>query len=157
MEAAIVSLLKKGFSSGIKLKVAGDFEEEFVVVWSHKMSESALATWKDENNYTSIGAVALAILLVEQLLHFVLFEESLIGTGIDFWMNRKDGGQDEITYSERQARLEVSGISKEAPGNTVNMRIQQKKKQIAASDNTELPGWIVIVEFATPKSKIIKK
>ncbi len=37
------------------------------------------------------------------------------------------------------------------------MRVNKKKKQISPSDNTQLDGWIVIVEFETPKSKIVKK
>lgn len=37
------------------------------------------------------------------------------------------------------------------------MRINKKKKQISPSDNTKLEGWISVVEFSTPKTKIIKK
>ena len=37
------------------------------------------------------------------------------------------------------------------------MRIGKKKKQMKVSDYSELPGWIAVVEFSSPKSKIVKK
>jgi len=53
--------------------------------------------------------------------------------------------------------LEISGIGRANAKNSVNMRVYKKKNQIAQSDNTKLAGWISVVEFSTPKTKIIKK
>lgn len=94
---------------------------------------------------------------MKELLGFNIFEESVIGTGIDFWMGKGTYNEEEIAYFQRKARLEISGLGKEKIGNTVGMRVTKKKKQIKASDDTQLDGWIVIVEFSTPKTKIIKK
>ncbi|MEM8526124.1 MAG: hypothetical protein AAGG68_15905 [Bacteroidota bacterium] len=85
------------------------------------------------------------------------FEEGIIGTGIDFWISTENMNDHLIPFSIREARLEISGILEENVKNTVNMRFGKKKKQITVSDHLQLPGWIVVVEFSTPKSKIVKK
>ncbi|MCO6479928.1 MAG: hypothetical protein J5I94_25045 [Phaeodactylibacter sp.] len=103
------------------------------------------------------GAVGIALLLMVELLGFKIFEESAIGAGIDFWMSKRKFQEEEPAFYKREARLEISGILTEKAGNTVNMRIGKKRNQMAASDDLKLPGWIVIVEFSAPKSKIAKK
>lgn len=87
----------------------------------------------------------------------VSFEESVIGTGIDFWVSTKSSNDQLISFNNREARIEVSGILRKSLGNTVNMRVAQKKKQMKPSDHSQLPGWIIVCEFSTPKSKIVRK
>ncbi len=156
-EAAIVSLKNRGFESGVILKVYGDFEEKFAIIWEEEEASLAVENWKNENQAANFGAVAIASLLVIELLGYQRFEEGVIGTGIDYWLGKTYLRQDNMPYFQKEARIEISGIGKEAPGNTVSLRMYRKKKQISASDKTGLPGWIAIVEFSTPKSKIIKK
>ncbi len=91
------------------------------------------------------------------LLAFKNFEEATIGTGIDFWMSKRDFDKNETAFHKREARLEVSGILQQTSSNSLNMRVNKKKKQIQLSDSSKLEGWIVVVEFSSPKSKIIKK
>ena len=46
----------------------------------------------------------------------------------------------------------VSGVELKVSG-----AFEEKKKQIRLSDASKLSGWIVVVEFSEPQSKIIKK
>jgi len=157
MEAAIVSLTKSGFQSGVHLKVDGVFSETFIIKWKPPLTINQINSWKEEKHYHSAGAVALSLLLVRELLGFTIFEESTIGTGIDYWLGKQDKIKTFNPFFKKMARLEISGIGKATPKNSINMRINKKKKQIAQSDNTKLEGWISVVEFSTPKTKIIKK
>ena len=156
-EAVIVGLSRQGFKSGVVINILGDFEEEVSIEWTDDVNKTTIESWRDEFQIANFGAVGIALLLMLEFLKFENFEEGTIGTGIDFWLSKHPFKEEEIAFHRREARLEVSGILKEKKGNTINMRIGRKKKQISVSDYLELPGWIVDVEFSTPKSKIIKK
>jgi len=156
-EAIIVGLVKQGFSSGVILEIKGEFNESCIIEWTNDLEDKDIRSWRDEIQIANFGAVGIAILLMAELLKFKNFEESTIGTGIDFWISKKKFQKGEIAFYKREARLEVSGLLKEGTGNTINMRVGRKRKQMKASDHLDLQGWIVIVEFSTPKSKIIKK
>ena len=59
---------------------------------------------------------------------------------------------------KKLAKLEISGIWKATKSNTVNMRISQKIKQVKKVKLEEdLPIIISVIEFGTPKVKLIKK
>ena len=153
----MVGLKRQGHASGVEMCINGAFEETFNVMWKDDISPLELASWKDETQIANFAAVGIAILLVMELLEIVSFEESVIGTGIDFWISTKNMNEKLLPFLEREARLEISGIFQENIRNTVSMRIGKKKKQMKSSDHLQLPGWIVVVELSTPKSKIVRK
>lgn len=156
-EAAIVGLKRQGHSSGAQLKIAGDFEETVQLIWEQDVEDVIINSWRDEVQIAHFGAVGISLLLAKEFLGYQSFEEGVIGTGIDFWMGKGVFQKDYVSFIEREARLEVSGIFSEHEGNTVNMRVSRKKKQMKVSDHVNLVGWIVVVEFSAPKSKIVKK
>lgn len=156
-EAVIVGLKKQGHQSGILMEISGAFQEKFEVVWEDDIDILTVNSWRDELQIANFGAVGIALLLMKSLLEIISFEEGVIGTGIDFWVSTKDYLKAQIPFMEREARLEISGILEEKPSNTVNMRIGKKRKQMHPTDHLELTGWIIVVEFKTPKSKIEKK
>lgn len=156
-EAVIVGLRKQGFSSGVTLGITGEFEEKYKIEWTEDIDAADIRSWKDEVQIANFGAVGIALLLMIELLGFKNFEEGIIGTGIDFWLSKNQFQKGKIAYYKREARLEISGILKETVGNTINMRVGRKRKQMKVSDYLQLQGWIVVVEFSTPKSKIVKK
>ena len=53
-------------------------------------------------------------------------------------------------------RLEVSGILR---GNEANLkaRVKEKVRQTNRSDQIGLPAIVVVVEFSSPRSRVIKK
>lgn len=156
-EATIVGLKKQGFDSGVVLQVEGEFQELCQLIWTEDVSKTVVNSWRDEVQIANFGAVGIALVLMVHFLDFQSFEEGIIGTGIDFWLSRNKFQEEKIAFRNCEARLEVSGILTERPGNTVNMRVGKKKVQMTASDESGFPGWIVVVEFSIPKSKIVKK
>ena len=102
--------------------------------------------------------MGLSILVVMELTDYNYFERSHQTTGYDFWLDTID--EDNWLGVERQkiAKLEISGIWKASKSNTINMRIAQKIKQVEKVKlEEELPFIVSVIEFGTPKAKIIKK
>lgn len=52
------------------------------------------------------------------------------------------------------AHLEVSGIWQEKPGNTINMRLRDKRKQVKTAIDRGETVFIIVTEFGIPKTKI---
>ena len=79
-----------------------------------------------------------------------------IGEGADFFLCKKADSSILSFRQEPAAKLEVSGIWNEKIGNTINMRINLKKRQV---DKGELgfPIYIIVVEFGQLKAKCIKQ
>ena len=60
-----------------------------------------------------------------------------------------------LPFGGHSARLEVSGLINQN-NSQYNYRIKQKKKQTKQSDNTNLPAYVAVVEFETPKATLTK-
>lgn len=155
-EAVLVALIQNGHQSGVSLKVEGSFKESIQLIWKITPNVTTVNAWKNNIDTANYAAVGLALLLVTELTEFHSFEIASIGTGIDYWMSKKINNSELIAF-KKEARLEISGIFKESKSNTVNMRVNLKKKQIQRSKNSGLPAWITVVEFSSPKSKIEKQ
>lgn len=152
-EAAQVCLEMQGHKSGVQLNITGQYEESVILEWSNKLEEETLLSWRDLKESTEYGATAIALLL---LIHFESynFVERLPQTAIADYFLKKRKLEDEITKHE--IFLEISGIFRETSKNTIDIRIKQKKKQIA---NKSIAQWnilIAVVEFSKPKAKITK-
>ena len=109
-------------------------------------------TWGDLEEAVEHGAYGMAALLVAEHTEYEVVERSRKGKGFDYWLGPK--GEDSGLF-QRTARLEVSGIGR-GDESAVAARVKKKLKQISVSDGT-LPGYIVIVEFGSPRARVIKK
>jgi hypothetical protein len=155
VEAAKVALQNQGHSDSIVLEVVGDFSEEFKIRWNPPLPPSIVESWLDERKTAENAAIAIAFLLILQLTSYRNFELSKSGTGIDYWLKSGEPEESLSLVGKDKARLEISGLNKQTTANTIEPRIRMKEKQIAASAATKIPGIIVVVEFGTPKAKII--
>ena len=155
-ESVLVALTQSGHQSGVTLQVTGTYEKEVKLFWEHSPSSKILRYWKNDSSIANYAAVGLALLLVSELTSYQSFEIASFGTGVDYWMNTERNAS-ETKYFVREARLEISGILKETKSNTVNMRLNLKKKQVKKSDNSNTSAWIAVIEFSTPKSKLEKQ
>ena len=63
--------------------------------------------------------------------------------------------EDPGTLFQRKARLEVSGIC-QGSDSLIQARVNIKLEQIRPSDDLA-PGYVSVVEFGTPKARIVKK
>lgn len=156
-EAAAICFVLNGYESGVELTVEGEIEKTLTIEWNDKITNDVLNSWNDAREATEFGATALAILLLLKYTDFTYFVRAFQGTGIDYWLGKGKYTGDALPAENREGRLEISGILKERKGNTINMRVNQKKKQSKKTDDTTLPVYIVVVEFSQPKTKIIKK
>lgn len=139
------------------MKVAGDFQETFKLNWSSEANdnEQINRSWQDSIEATEFGATALSIALLLELTDYTVIERSPLGTGYDYLL-----GTEEVSSKLLipKARLEISGIGKESTTNTVKNRVSVKLKQTNKSDSSNLPAFVVVIEFDTPKAQIaIKK
>lgn len=108
----------------------------------------------DQEVATEYGAYGVAALLMPYLTDLTIIERSIKGKslGFDFWLGSVD---DIAPLFQRKARLEVSGI-RQGSEQLIQSRVNIKLKQISPSD-TMAPGYIVVVEFGTPKVLIREK
>jgi hypothetical protein len=96
------------------------------------------------------GWCIVAILLIRALTGYTAIERSRKGTGFDWWLGTEDN------LFQGKARLEVSGI---LHGSTrrINSRIKVRTEQTKQSDNLAFVAYVVVVEFGTPRVKVVQR
>jgi hypothetical protein len=151
-EAGAVCLEDQNHSNGVVLKVAGSFQAAYQIFWD-PVTTQMLNCWNDPPETTEQGAYGIAFLLIIELTEDTIIRRSFKGTGFDYWLGKKDDIS-KLPF-QNAARLEVSGI-RNGDGN-VKSRVKQKINQTIQSDSTQLPAYIVVVEFSVPSSQVIKK
>jgi hypothetical protein len=130
------------------MEVLSKKAEDFDVTWPN-VHPNAARTHNDLPAAAEIGAVGVAVLLVEQLTKLKIVERSAKGSGIDYWLGKGDG-----FLFQKAARLEISGIV--ADPDAVTHRVKTKLKQTDASAG-KLPAYVAVVEFGQPKSVFKKR
>ena len=152
-EAAIYCLESCSHKTGVKLTLhLEDNQEEVLVNWHSELSPDAPSTWQDEQELVEYAAVGIALPLILQATGYSDVQRARKGSSVDFWLGKKD----EYAFPILEALLEVSGILKENPGNTINARANRKKQQAMRSPYGNLPVYIIVVEFSKPKAKLEK-
>ncbi len=156
-EAAAICLHLNGYKSGVTLISEGEVNNSVIVEWQDIVTDELLASWNDAKEATEYGATALAILRILKYTDYTYFIRTYQGTGIDYWLGKGKYNGDIIPTKNREGRLEISGILKASKGNTINVRVNQKIKQVSKTRDTGLPVHIIVVEFREPKVKIVKQ
>jgi hypothetical protein len=154
-EAASVMFLHRGHTEPVTLKLSGHTNGQCVVHLLN-VDDQKRNAWKDIQEAVEEGACGIAMMLVDQYTEYRVSERSVKGEGIDYWLSKKTDNINSLnTFNlyDRAARLEVSGIEQGTQAQ-INQRIKQKKQQTAPSANTNLPAFVVIVEFSTPCSAL---
>lgn len=151
VEAAMYCLEENNHRGSAILQVKGDFEEKFEIIWTDQLTEEVRNSWHDHNEATEYGATAIAILLIKVLTKFDRFRRTKGGT--DYIISRKDNLGSQIPDF---SYLEISGLWNESKGNTINMRINVKKKQVKRTV-VNAPAFIIVTEFGSPKTKIVEQ
>jgi hypothetical protein len=149
-QAAVVCLDHEAHTSGVHLKVEGTSTVTFSLSWSEDVTEAKRRFWNDLEDATQQGAYAVAILLIRALTGYTVIERSRKGTGFDWWLGSEDN------LFQGKARLEVSGIL-HGTARRINSRIKARTGQTKRSDDLALPAFVVVVEFGTPRSKVVQR
>jgi hypothetical protein len=148
-ENCIIALEANNHRSGCVLRVNGDAEIEFTLAWSKQVSR---AGYQEPVKFTEKAAEAVSFFLTAHLTEYVIVEESVIGTGIDYWL---DYAEYDARYNKEymfQAKLEISGIFRETKDNTLENRVKDKKRQVRDGHTAVVPAYISVVEFSSPKA-----
>jgi hypothetical protein len=154
-EAVIMCFDYHKYASKTKILLDGINTGDYEVIWLDEVSEQLRRSWQDHKEMVSFGACGIAVLLVLNFTNYTVLERARIGTGVDYWLSEKDEEDTSLPF-QRAARLEVSGILKgEMP--IFKSRVKQKIEQTEPTDSTNLPAYIVVVEFSQPMAKMVKK
>lgn len=152
-EACIDLLEKQGHRPGALLFVEGEADQQVRLIWSGKSAKSKLRELRD---LAEFGSIALAVYLVESFSEYRVVEQSVIGTGFDYWLGYKEGNALFDPDNFLNARLEVSGIAK-GERRDARKRLSEKMRQLEVSDHLKIPALIIIIEFSKPISIIFAK
>jgi hypothetical protein len=150
-QAAAVCLDDQGHTSGRSLALKGDFSGSCALRW-RRSSKKARRTWNDLEVATEYGAYGVATLLVWRYAHLKVVERSRKGTGFDFWLGDGSGTG---TLFQNKARMEVSGIRK-GDEDAIRRRTAAKITQTKRTSSS-LPTFVVVVEFSSPQSRVVRR
>ncbi len=141
--------------SGVAIEIMGDYSETIELYWSNVVDSQVTRAWNDSQEATEYGAAAIAIVILSKLTSYSIIERSFKGTGFDYWLGEGEYDENLLPFQQRKAKLEVSGIWKESETNTVDARVSLKRRQIDFRGEDNFPAIIIVVEFGTPKAKMI--
>lgn len=155
LECCVVSLDSNNHKSGTNLKSDSSktniMPGPYVLEWDLTVDDALKNTHRDENRTTDFGSMCLALLLANELiLANGIWMSSKKGEGVDFWLI------DPMTFTAI-ARLEISGLRKETPSNTLANRIKVKLKQVEQSDDSGVSAYIAIIEYSKPSAVFMPK
>ncbi len=151
-EACMVCFDSQGHPSGVRLSVDwGGNNEDVTVHWLGTVDDQMRAAHNETTRATDSGACAIALLLVRELTDYTAVRQASIGTTIDYFLAEQP--LDDTLLFNHAARLEASGIREEKGSNTVSARAKRKLSRLK---DDSLPALVVIVEFASPKSKMVQ-
>ena len=152
-ECAAVCFDSQGHKSGVQLPCSdGEVTKYGVVEWTNEVNDSILPSHFDEKRTTDFGAMGVAVLLTCELTDYTHIAASETKNGCDFKLTKVT---DDMNFMN--ARLEISGIRKETPQNTVKSRVKVKEKQILKNADKDTVCYVSVIEFSKPEAKFIKK
>ncbi len=151
-QAALVCLDDQNHSSGVDLRIDGDYNRSLPVIWSQQMDDQIRRTWAEHEDTTEQGAYGIAALLIIKLTDLIVLERSRRGTGFDYWLGPADSSD---LLFQNKSRLEVTGIRSGGEAE-LKSRMNKKINQVKKFDYS-IPAYIIVVEFSRPQSRIKKQ
>lgn len=147
LQACTVCLVHSNHINGVNAILSETYSDDIQLNWTSIVDKATIKSWGDMQEATEYGATAIAILLAKELTEYTCIERSSKGTGFDYWL----GEEDDIELFQRKARLEISGILREATTNTLEQRVKIKEEQTNITAHTNMKAHICITEFSNPK------
>jgi len=147
LQACTVCLEKSNHLSGTVVPVTGSKSANVTLNWTSTINEQIKRNWTDNEEATEYGATAIAIMLACKMSSYNCIERSSKGLGFDYWL----GEEDTLGLFQKKARLEISGILKETPTNSLENRVKGKENQTKKSAHLNMNAHICVTEFSNPK------
>ncbi|MBZ0278882.1 MAG: hypothetical protein K8I60_22240 [Anaerolineae bacterium] len=158
IQACLICLDHHQHVTGTQLMVVDEWKNEKIYLyWEETIDEHMRRSWRDLQEATEYGAVAIAILLVINCTEYTIIERAVKGTGFDYWLLEDTLYDEEEIFPNGTARLEVSGIIHAEKDSEILARVREKKKQTDVSDNKGLPALIIVTEFSRPEAHMVRK
>lgn len=151
LENSIVMMHRSGHKSPTHMTLEGKLNDVVVLHWNDTFNEQMDRTYADHQENTERAAVCLSVVLAKHLTGHTVLIRSRKGTGFDYML-----GDEEDVFLPK-ARLEISGIERETPNNTMQVRFNKKTEQVKPTDSTGLPAYISVIEFSNPKALFDRK
>jgi hypothetical protein len=149
-EAGAVCLEQIPHTLGVQIVVGGSFQSAHDLHWP-TVTDQVRRTWSDLREATKKGSEGIAILLINEETDYTTIERAAIGTRIDRWL----GYQSDAPDFQRRARLEISGILRGDDGD-VRRRSREKMDRLTLA-SSQLPAFVIVVEFSRPLAEVSKK
>jgi hypothetical protein len=143
-EACSICLAYNRHGKSVTISVEGSHSAVYEVS-RFDITPQMQSSWADIQEATEYGAAGLAILLVCLLVGLTVVQRSAKGTGVDYWLGERD---DDYPFTNK-ARLEVSGILSGTAADRAR-RMREKQQQTTPSSSSQIPAYVVIVEFSQP-------
>ena len=142
----------QGHSTGVGLSVEREQgNTQLPVRWVGTVDSQMRKAYADLKKATEFAGCAIGLLLVRELTELTAVEQASIGTTVDYWLAPQS--TDDTLIFNHVARLETSGILEELGRNTVDRRAREKLDRL---ETPGLPAIITVVEFGSPKSKMVE-
>jgi len=143
---AAVALDKFHKDSEAKIALTIDNQEyEAVLKWDSEFSKAAM---KEKTEMANHGGVAMAYFVMSVLLNYGYLEQSEIGEGVDYRFSDKVPGDDDLNFLDNFHYVEVSGILKESPTNTLQRRLKIKHEQITRGSKSDKESSVIVTLFS---------
>lgn len=155
-EACIWCLTTCKHDNGVKIKCTiCDDNVYYSIKWKNDVDIDGILRAYNFDDAIEFGAEALSLLLIREKTDFTAIERAVRTTGIDYWLGYKNKDEN-LIFSKKDARLEISGILRERGSYTLKNRIKSKLKQTQPSDYI-FPVFVSIIEFSHPKAETVRK
>ncbi len=157
LEACLVCLNETGHESGVTLaadEMGGSVE--YIIVWKETVGEQAIRSYGDLKQATEWGACGIACILINRATGLVVTRRSRQGTGFDYWLGDAEQETGSPRMFQKEAKLEVSGLLMEEKMSAIERRVREKTFQVIEGKRTDLPAFVIVVEFGRPLAKVVR-
>ena len=148
-EAVVMCMTPHSHTSGIVCSLR-DFERQIAEVhirWKTMYSERIRRAFGTATNAAERAGEGIAILTILARTDYTVIERARIGDGFDFWLGLSD--DDQFPF-QHEAGLEAKGLSNAQYPSQIVRAVNDGIDQIRASDNADLPAWVLAIEFSRP-------
>lgn len=147
-QAAAVCLEDVGHGATVTMTVLGIPGASRVVLEAPVVDDAVRRTFRNRKPAVEQGAIAVVAALVHGLTSETLLQQSIEGTGIDYWLVDRD---DPGPFFQTTSSIEISGILRESSSNSVEHRLRQKRERLSKYPD-QRPAKIAVVEFSAPRT-----
>lgn len=159
-ENCVVCFDHQGHASGVTLDLKANGSEIPVqIYWARLVTDQMRTAYADQNQRVGIGACAVGLLIVSNFTEYDAVTPSATGNGIDYHLVKRTSKSD-LIFNE-SAMLEVSGIQASNSSNSVESRINEKRRRLrrirgsSTSITPDPPTLICVVDFGRPASTLV--